>query len=193
MKVVIFNGPPRSGKDAVSRMLVEHIEAQGVDIPILEESLSLPLRHIAYSMVGQTYHESTYETFKETPFAEFGRTGRQLMIDASESFLKPTYGIEVMAKMLIERVKDFNGLLLIRDGGFQIEVDPICEAYGPQNVYIVNCYRNGCSFDGDSREYITHQHSRYRMQFWNQGSLDDLRTEAGRIYGRLVNQIHWVL
>lgn len=197
MHVVVFNGPPYCGKDTLARMLADYMESHGVTAAAKEESLSLPLRHVAYAMVGETYHEASYAAFKETPFAEFGnRTGRQLMIDVSESFLKQVYGEKIMAKMLLSRNSawlDTGGVLLIRDGGFQIEINALLDEIIADNIYVVQIHRDGCSFDGDSREWVRHPNSACMMQVWNNGSLDDLRTEAARIYGRLVNQMGWKL
>src|SRR3546814_5188498 len=86
---------------------------------------------------------------------------------------------------------DFEGILLIRDCGFQIEVDPLEEWVGVENLYLVNLFREGCDLTTDSREYV---HTNGKMhQVYNDSTLDHLQTEAGRIYGRLVNQCGWRL
>lgn len=197
MHVVVFNGPPYCGKDTLARMLADYMESHGISAPVKEESLSLPLRHVAYAMVGETYNDASYAAFKETPFAEFGnRTGRQLMIDVSESFLKQVYGEKIMAQMLVARNSDWldtDGVLLIRDGGFQVEINALLDEIIADNIYVVQIHRDGCSFDNDSREWVRHPNSARMMQVWNNGSLNDLRTEAARIYGRLVNQMGWKL
>ena len=197
MHVVVFNGPPYCGKDTLARMLADYIESHGISAPAKEESLSLPLRHVAYAMVGETYNDASYAAFKETPFVEFGNhTGRQLMIDVSESFLKQVYGEKIMAQMLVARNSawlDTDGVLLIRDGGFQIEINALLDEVIADNIYVVQIHRDGCSFDNDSREWVRHPNSARMTQVWNNGSLDDLRTEAARIYGRLVNQMGWKL
>lgn len=194
MYIVAFNGPPRSGKDTMAEMLANHMDQQGVVTMVVPESLSLPLREIAYAMtgwVGPTDGEN-YERFKTTCFQQFGgASGRQLMIDVSEKFLKPTYGIEVMANLLIARNSNVApAVLLIRDSGFQIEVGPLIRWVGEDNLYVANVFRDGTSFEGDSREWVYHKH---HAHYENNGSLDDLATEAGRLYGRLVNQLGWKL
>src|SRR3546814_1538367 len=75
---------------------------------------------------------------------------------------------------------DFEGILLIRDCGFQIEVDPLEEWVGVENLYMVNLFREGCDFTNDSREYV-HTHGKMH-QVYNDSTLDHLQTEAGRIY-----------
>lgn len=194
MYIVAFNGPPRSGKDTMAEMLANHMDQQGVVTMVVPESLSLPLREIAYAMTGwggPTDGEN-YARFKTTNFPVFGgASGRQLMIDVSEKFLKPTYGIEVMANLLIARNSNVGpAVLLIRDCGFQIEVDPLIRWVGEDNLYVANVFRDGTSFEGDSREWVYHKH---HAHYENNGTLDDLAVEAGRIYGRLVNNLGWKL
>lgn len=192
MYVVVFNGPPRSGKDTCAAMLAAHMD-KSVVTPVKEESLSYPLRSIACAMVGWEYDDSTYEDFKVTYFPQFDRTGRELMIDVSERFLKECYGQQIMARMLVERNAGFDGLLLIRDGGFQCEVDVLINSYGIDQVYVVRVDRPGTSFDGDSRSWVNHPKSRNSMGLPNYTDLKDLHTEVLRVYGRLLNQMGWRL
>ena len=193
MYILGFNGPPRCGKDSMAMMVVDHMEVQGCDIPVKVDYLSLPLRQIAYQMVGYTgdlFGES-YESFKVQQFGAFdARSGRELMIDVSERFLKPTYGIDIMARMLLQRNADFHGLLLVPDSGFMCEVQPLIDAVGENHFYVVRVHREGTDFNNDSREWV---HCFHDTDVQNDGTLDDLRTEAGRIYGRLVNKMHWKL
>lgn len=197
MYVVCFNGPPGAGKDLAAEMLVQHLDDK-TNIPVRQESLSFPLRTIAYAMTEYSGMRSgfDYDTFKQTLFPQFGgRTGRELMIDVSESFLKPRYSRQIMVEMLIERNRfiENNGLLLIRDSGFQHEASALFAEYGTRNVYVVRMNREGCDFSNDSREWVNHHDSGCSTDIHNNGTLDDLRTEVVRVYGRLVNQMGWVL
>lgn len=196
MYIVAFNGPPRSGKDTLAEMLAEKLDAEGVTLPVKFESLSLPLRDIAYAMVGLNYAAApeTYEDFKQARFEQFGGvTGRQLMIDVSEKFIKPTYGIDSFPKMLLERNWGFPGILLVRDSGFQLEVETMTQAVGLQNIRIVQVHRPGTTFEGDSREWVFPELGREFHRVNNNGTLEDLRVEAGRVYSRLVNNLGWKL
>lgn len=197
MYIVGFNGPPYSGKDTLARMLAEHIDSLGFTVPVIEVSLSSPLRRLAYTMVGRIYVPETYDEFKTETFPQFGGvTGRQLMIDVSERFLKLCYGKEIMAQMLLRELQElppypFDGLVLVRDSGFQCEVDPLIAAVGAENLYIARVVRNHCSFKGDSREWVYHEG---REGVWhNNGSLALLRTKAAKLYEHLVNHMGWKL
>jgi hypothetical protein len=192
MFLVGFNGPPRCGKDTMARMLADHMDSQGVTIPVREVSLSTPLRVIAYAMTGfkGALDGDDYEGFKIKWFREFDRTGRELMIDVSEKFLKPVYGPAIMADLLLGQLQGFTGVALIRDTGFQVELESLAKRMGFRKIYCARIHRDGCDFSNDSREYVTHP---FAADYENNGSLDDLRVEAGRIYGRLVNQMGWAL
>ena len=192
MYIVGFNGPPRSGKDTMARMLAEHMDSQGVTLPVKEVSLSTPLRRIAYQMAGfeGALEGPEYERFKEVWFSTFDRTGRELMIDVSEKFLKSCYGQQVMADLLWQELGGFPGVVLIRDTGFQVELESLAKNIGHRRVYLARLHRAGCDFSSDSREYVSHP---FAHDYHNDWSLDVLRTEAGRIYGRLVNQMGWTI
>lgn len=197
MYIVGFNGPPGAGKDTIAEMVHQHMLAMGVNPDrIREDSLSLPLRFMAYGMVGFQYGgvgAPDYATFKNLYFDEFRKNGRQLMIDCSESFLKPVYGKEIMVKMLLRRHPMFEGVVLVKDMGFQCEFKPFAAWESSRNVYIVRVERPGCDFSEDSREWVNHHDSDCSINVRNTGTLEDLRVEAGRVYGRLVNQMGWVL
>src|SRR3546814_1433390 len=77
-----------------------------------------------------------------------------MMKDSREKYVKQCYGKDVMARIISKRNLDFEGILLIRDCGFQIEVDPLEEWVGVENLYMVNLFREGCDFTNDSREYV---------------------------------------
>lgn len=210
MYVIGFNGPPQCGKDTLARFFREYVEERHPILSVMEVSLSTPLRKIAYAMAGWEYPSAhmPYELFKTLPFPELHRTGRELMIDVSERFLKPVYGQDVMAKLLRASVPDgFDGLLLIKDSGFQCEVGPIIEWVGAANLLVCQVLRDGYdSFENDSREWVWNNHnvdngrvnkslgsSQVPMttMIANKGTLEELRVEAGRLYGRCVNSRGW--
>lgn len=192
MYIVGFNGPPQCGKDTLATLLADHMDKQGVRLPVRTVHLSAPLRRIAYAMIGQVYGAADavdYGEFKKTSFDVFGwKTGRELMIDVSESFLKPKYGPDIMAELWIEYISGFHGVVLVPDCGFQAEIDLLARIYGFRKMYIATAGREGCSFDNDSRSYVTHQFSHH---YDNNRDLAHWATEAGRIYGRLVNNLGW--
>lgn len=193
MFIVGFNGPPQCGKDTLARLFAEVVKAKHPHLRVLMVPLSNPLRFVAHAMIARVYSAALYESFKKETFPQFGgRTGRQLMIDVSESFLKPVYGQSIMADMLIQEVSNLRAdLVLIPDSGFQCEVQPIIDWVGYDKFLVCRVHRDGCSFENDSREWVEHPVDQMNTDIYNDGSLADLETEAGRLYGRCVNQKGW--
>ena len=193
MYIVAFNGPPQCGKDTLAKMLAEILDEKTV-LPVKIEQLSYPLRRIAYQMVGWNYADSVvpYEEFKKMHFEEFNCSGRQLMIDVSEHFLKPRYGRVVMTNMLLNRNLGFDGIMILSDCGFQLESERLATEVGKDHLLVAQVLREGCSFTGDSREWVRNYGGPDEF-IENNGTLEDLHTEARRIYGRMVNQYKRVL
>jgi hypothetical protein len=191
MYIVAFNGPPRSGKDTLSHFFADKVDSDS-NIACIEVSLSTPLRFIAYAMTNWTgaTNGPNYEKFKTTHFEEFGKDGRQIMIDVSERFLKPAYGQDIMSRMLLTNHFAFDGVMLIRDSGFQNEIEFLSHCVGPENLFVVNVQRTGCDFSNDSREWVSHIFS---TTVENNGSFDDLRASASNLFASVKANLGWKL
>jgi hypothetical protein len=182
----------------LSDVMARHMDSQGVSTPVIEVSLSSPLRRIAYAMVNRVYDPSDHEgytKFKDEAFPQFGCTGRRLMIDISERFLKNEYGISVMARILLDDLREFppypfNGVALIRDCGFQCEINPLVDVVGADNLMIVRVNRPGYDFSRDSREWVTHKHV-YEAD--NSAGLTELKSQAETLYTCLTQFLGWKL
>jgi len=177
MKVVLFNGPPKSGKDtAVSACLKEfdkhyiHGEKQpehafGDWNPYVYK-FAEPLKKAAISLIGGDPERSNIENqqYKNTPQEDFfGEVPRDVLISLSEYFAKPLWGNNFFGRVAVNRLRRFSELnpigaaqtvVLISDCGFKEEVMPVREFVGADNVLLVRISRPDCNFDGDSRSYL---------------------------------------
>ncbi len=134
IKAVLFNGPPRSGKDTAAEWLTEclsHRISTRYYMPYnckMAESLKLA----AHALFGEeTLHANAFEDCKDEPHPIFlDRTPRQVYIALSEQFAKPHYGNDFFGRIFANRV------------------------IGPENILIVHLHRRGCDFTNDSRSYI---------------------------------------
>lgn len=191
--VVAFNGPPQCGKDTAKDLLLKHMDKQGVNVPVITKPLSWPLRLMAFGMTGWN-RSADYEEFKKTYFEQFNCTGRQLMIDCHEKFLKPTYGRNALAKILIGSLEEsFPVLVCITDIGFQYEYDFIQDHFKFRNVHLIRMARDGCDFSNDSRELVYNDYPFVESYVENSGTLEDLNHRMHKVYGQLVNQRGWKL
>ena len=61
LKVIAFNGPPRSGKDTLANWLESQLTQSYLNLKIERSAISLPMRYSIFSMLGMEYSEETYE------------------------------------------------------------------------------------------------------------------------------------
>ena len=77
---------------------------------------------------------------------------RNAMIHMSENVLKPLFGKDVFGIMAAKSLEE--GVNVFSDGGFAEEVQCILDEVGERNFLLVHVTRDGCSFAGDSRDYV---------------------------------------
>jgi hypothetical protein len=154
--IILFNAPPRAGKDTVLEMMsglpYEHMKFAG------------PLYKMVQSMFGLTdsFWDDLYENFKEVP-SDFlnGMTPREAMIWGSESVIKPKFGKEhfgVVAKRSIAiHMSEGRPYFAFSDSGFSEEAGVLVSEYGAENVFLVRIKRPGYDFSNDSRSYWPHE------------------------------------
>lgn len=155
-KVVFLNGPPKSGKDTAANFL----ELEG-PFPTDRYKFAEPLRRMVPEMFGLSPKEWLgYIEGEEKDKPQdrlLGWTPRQLQIIASEEWIKPTFGQDFFGQVLKKKIENADvppELAVISDSGFLEEAMPIVNHFRPENCILIRLYRSGCSFEGDSRDYI---------------------------------------
>lgn len=155
-KVVLFNGPPSSGKDTLANQLANRIPKS------LVVKFAAPLKKMAMHMYcdsnSQKFHEFDAPERKNTPDPVFlGKSCRQVQIDISEVYMKPMHGEDVFGKFLaktIDNESENYDNFFVSDSGFRPEAEVLINEYGPQNVLLLRLIREGKTYEGDSRNYI---------------------------------------
>lgn len=199
MYVIMFNGPPRSGKDTAAKMLLDYLDTRATHIPAQIRPLSMPMRRMGFAALGMNYSVAEYERLKDVPLAAFtdsegkAQTLRQFMISLSEEFMKPKFGPDIWARLLVEstRLNDIGGLLVIPDLGFPIEYDFMIREYGANNVAIVQVHRLGLDFSNDSRQWVNGQPDVGEFVIVNDGSLRDLENQVAYVVTALERTRGW--
>lgn len=168
LKILLLNGPPRSGKDTLGNMLRERNLASGENRVILEKFAEPIKRHFAAAWCVSL---EWIEANKDRPFMEGSTTTvRQMLIAYSENYLKPLLGKNIFGRLLCARIgADQSGILasiyaktntsddvvVITDSGFSEEAREVIKA--GYSVYLIRLHRKGCDFAGDSRSYLGDQ------------------------------------
>jgi hypothetical protein len=100
--VILFNGPPRSGKDTYANELLKYISnAQIFHLAGVLKNVT----HNAYGLfdVGYDYFEEN----KDLPNDIFlGKTPRECYIHMSENYLKPLHGTDFFIKKAVDMIRN---------------------------------------------------------------------------------------
>lgn len=193
-QLIILNGPPRSGKDSLAKYLCSKYKA------FHHVKFANELKTIAHRLYNTPeQHPDAYENFKDTPLTEFiNLTPRQAYINLSEDYIKKHHGKDFFGLQLISTIKkvpDNNeNVFIVSDGGFEEELLPLLEAFRPSLITIVQIYRQGCSFDNDSRHYFDKERfGKLGVKFLsveNNASEEEFLTTAEEILGNTIKNLY---
>lgn len=148
--VVLFNGPPRSGKDTYANELTKYIpNAQMFHLAGVLKNVT----HNAYGLFDVPY--DYFEENKDLPNDIFlGKTPRECYIHMSENYLKPLHGTDFFIKKAVDMIRNSNNnFWLIPDCGFDEEVEYLSKCEDLVCIYVI-LEREGKNFNNDSRKYI---------------------------------------
>jgi hypothetical protein len=178
--LILLNGPPRCGKDTAGEILAKRIWRART------AKVSAELKRMTHRLYGVRGRQSSpfepavyawhdhFEASKDEPRAEFlGLTPRKAYIAVSELLLKPLHGEDALGKMLARSIHP-EGVLIVTDSGFRAEAEPLVAM--AERAMLVHVHREGCTFDGDSRDYwnwrAPHGPERSTIEVVNPGTLD---------------------
>ena len=148
--IILFNGPPRSGKDAAADFFKER------GFKHLSFKYQLYKETIRYFDVNEQWFMTRYKNRqeKEVPSALLGHMScREAMIYVSEQVIKPKRGLDYFGKQVANEI-DLNKDYCISDGGFIDELIPVINTVGSKNFVLVQLTREGCDYSTDSRRYF---------------------------------------
>lgn len=166
-RILLVNGPPRSGKDTVGDIVKELVP--DAMVTKFAHSLKCATHALYAALGGDITHEDWplrhhpgldnddyYEFTKDAAIPRFfGRTPRECYIAVSELLLKQVHGEQFFGELLAAQIANNGaGYVVVTDSGFLPEAMALVDKFGPDNVAVVKLRRKGCDFTGDSRGYI---------------------------------------
>lgn len=151
MKALLLNGPPYSGKDTVGAM-IKRLSMQTRPTVLLK--FAQPI--IDYMLLTWGIDMATVEKDRIHPNL-LGATPREVAIAYSERFCKPTFGKGFFGHAQVRRLKELKDigqeLVIYTDSGFADESLPVAQYLGEENLMQIALFREGRSFERDSRNY----------------------------------------
>lgn len=158
--VVFLNGSPRSGKDTFAEIAIDLF---GDKVRMATTKFAQPLRDAVCALFDLKNEE--VELWKTNLVGGFANeegetyyTGRDVMIALSEQVVKPMLDRGFFARRAAETALNSNAeIVIVTDAGFDYEVAAFIDAVNWGAICkfsLVHIHREGCTFEGDSRNYI---------------------------------------
>lgn len=127
-KVLILNAPPNSGKDTIADYLVAN-----------HGYIKLSFKSALFELLYKVFSIDNPEQFMQEYYTR----------EAKE---QPCSLLRTRAAQLIDSTSD--KLYVFADGGFLAELIPLVGKIGAENITVAKIEREGCTFEGDSRDYV---------------------------------------
>jgi len=155
--LILFNGPPGSGKDAISEEFIKMYPKESVICKFAES-----IRKTVFNTFPHI-NENNYDNLKNKPLGGvYGNdiTLRQWIIKYAEEFMKPMFGTDIFASLTCERISklfETNKCVIITDLGLNEEIETVLYRFHLRDsvkIMLVQLCREGHDFKDDSRYYI---------------------------------------
>jgi hypothetical protein len=148
--IIIFNGPPGSGKDEAASYFklrgFKHISFKYVLFKETTEYFG-----VSHDWFMQDYNDRKIKERPENALRGFSR--REALIHVSEEVIKPVEGLDFFGRCVANEIEEGRDYA-ISDGGFIEELTPIINKIGTGNIVLVQLTRDGCDYSTDSRRYF---------------------------------------
>lgn len=204
-RVIVFNAPPRAGKDAGTDYMTDLINESDGFLAAFHLSFKSKLVEMTARIFGLTVEEflKDYdEPSKQTcgwhkddvqyhltlgtkKFSQ--RTALQFV---SEKVAKPMFGESVFGDALALDIKARDGVIFVSDSGFAPELQPVVDEVGAENVLVLQLFREGCTYEGDTRDYLDSADfpNVKFVEVENNSSLNDFLTTVALHVGIFLNK-----
>ncbi len=168
-KIIIFNGPPKSGKDLFKDLLSNYISESTEYKSTITYTPNFKTKLVEFVLdyygisIDEWKERYDNRELKETSWDKLdGLSQREALIDMSENKIKPALGKDFFGKCVRNSIKNslyinelgYNIISLISDGGFKEELSPLIDEFGAENIIVFRLHRDGCDYTGDSRGWI---------------------------------------
>jgi DNA polymerase III delta prime subunit len=160
MKVILFNGPPGSGKDTLAAELSNKLSYYDMETinHKFAYAIKKPVKEM-FNLTDKEYNKYFESPEKDEPQTRFqNKTPREVLISFSEKWAKPLFGKRIFGTIAGQYIvnnylKDID-FVIFSDCGFEEEVKGLADYVGEANIVVFNLFRENTGFKNDSRNYV---------------------------------------
>lgn len=192
VKIILFNGPPGSGKDTAARAILDDHEIQD-NFDRYFDRFAMPIKRAIGVMFDQPvdyYGRSRFDRDKEVVDPILcGMSYRTSLIRLGAA-IRAAHGEGVFGTLLARRIikhaethgrEELPMIVVVPDLGREGELEALYEYFLPDNVLIIKLSRSGKVFDLDSRTYVKPDRPRRVEYLNNNGVVEALQRGALRL------------
>lgn len=172
-RVVVLNGPPNSGKDTLADQLCCQYREDGYLAERRAFKDGLIELAAKLMLVDEGWFRKVCDDRDQKERAQpqlGGLSPRQALIFVSEDVVKPKLGDNYFGRFMAQNLTE-GAIHFVSDGGFLRELVPVMDLVGRDNLLVVHLHREGCTFEGDSRDYVPLTEIRWGGVHDNKGSV----------------------
>lgn len=166
LRIVLLNGPPGSGKDTLADAFINKYRVLGIiakgdpSFVVEKAKFAAPIKRAQAAFFDM--YEDDLDIEKDNPILPGQVKPRRGLINLSEIWAKPLFGVDVFGQILAKEIRNgmehspptaYTRLVIVSDGGFVPEAQVLINEFG-DSVHVVKLYRQGTDFSSDSRQYL---------------------------------------
>lgn len=161
-KLLILNGPPRSGKDTLADILAASYGYRKLEFKAALIDLACRIAQLSRADWDYLYKS------KERPspalyFHGQKQSPRRFLQIVSEEIIKPVFGQRAFGNAALQQTygKD-SDRIVFSDSGFMEELMALaaCDRAN-HDIVVIRLHRNGTSYEGDTRRYLESEELRW--------------------------------
>lgn len=177
VKIIWLNGPPQCGKDTAARIIQNKFKSRCYHSK-LAAPIENSIRNLFKYLPDRTW-KILREKNKDLISSELlNKSLREIFISFSEDWAKKVFGEGVFGELALRNLTNVleqspnTDLVVFSDSGFIQEIEPIIKKFGASNNLIIRIYRDGYTFNNDSRSYLFNT-GVTEIDIYNYGSLEN--------------------
>lgn len=154
IKIIMINGPLRSGKDTCGKLIKKITKGEAQVFCTID-----PVKSAIHTLFDCDPDPNFFEMTKGYQNEElFRRVPREVYISLTERWLKQEFGTDILGRLLWRKISRYasegSGLFCIPGVGQGPEVRVIRSHIRAEHICLIHLYRGQTSFNGDTRSYI---------------------------------------